>query len=246
MDEDKAKMAKGCMALRNNNGGFLLIGFDDDGTPDRGNAPSDIRKTFHGDVIQAIVGQFSSESFPVEVQFSELDGVAYPVICVPSGVRTPVAGEKKPWPKEKPLIKDHAVYVRSLTSNNTVSSSEARRGDWDRLVQICLDNREADIGAFVRRHLTGINLDQLGASFHWDDPYPPSVRERSRKRTLDRGRERFIAGMKHARLRCAAGRFPRGGCRHRRRSARTGTDRIVLAEAIRRTAAAHGLACLGG
>ncbi len=195
MDEGKAKMAKGCMALRNNNGGFLLIGFDDDGTPDRGNAPSDIRKTFHGDVIQAIVGQFSSELFPVEVQFGELDGAVYPVICVPSGVRTPVAAKRSLGPQDKPLLKDHAVYVRSLTSNNTVSSSEARRGDWDRLVQICLDNREADIGAFVRRHLTGINLDQLGALFTGMIHTPPASAKDRARGTLDRGRERFIAAM---------------------------------------------------
>ena len=32
-DEGAAKIAKGCIALRNNNGGLLIIGFKDDGKP---------------------------------------------------------------------------------------------------------------------------------------------------------------------------------------------------------------------
>ena len=36
--EGKAKIAKGCIALRNNNGGHLIIGFTDNGIPDTGSA----------------------------------------------------------------------------------------------------------------------------------------------------------------------------------------------------------------
>jgi predicted HTH transcriptional regulator len=154
IDDGIAKIAKGCIALRNNNGGLLVIGLKDNGEPDEQNAPADVLATFHIDVIQRIVGQFSSEQFSVEVQFGERDGKLYPVISVPSGVRTPVAAKRNCNSAGKQLIKDHSVYVRSLSSNNTVSSSEARRSDWERLVQICFDNREADIGAFVRRHLS--------------------------------------------------------------------------------------------
>ena len=32
----------------------------------------------------------------------------------------------------KPQIKDHGVYVRSLNANNRASTSEAKRGDWER------------------------------------------------------------------------------------------------------------------
>src|SRR5262249_15544332 len=148
----------------------------DDGTPDESNVPSDARATFQIDQIQRIVGQFSSEMFSIEVQFGERDGGLYPVISVPPGVRTPVAAKRDLGPPGKLLIRDHAVYVRSLSSNNTVSSSEARRGDWDRLVQICFDNREADIGAFVRRHLTALNLNRLGTLFSaFGTPSQPSA-----------------------------------------------------------------------
>jgi hypothetical protein len=40
-----------------------------------------------------------------------------------------------------------------LNSNNIASSTKALWRDWPNIVQICFDNREADIGNFLRRHL---------------------------------------------------------------------------------------------
>jgi len=199
-EEGIAKIAKGCMALRNNNGGVLVIGFSDDGKPDESNVPSDVRAVYHVDRVQGIVGQFASETFPVDVQFGERDGQAYPVISVASGVRTPVVAKRTLGPPGKPLIKDHAVYVRSLSSSNTVSSSEARRGDWERLLQTCFDNREADIGAFVRRHLSAINLDRLLPLLsQMSSPLLPSATD-SAKKFLDVGYMRFQEAMTERQL----------------------------------------------
>lgn len=199
-EEGIAKIAKGCMALRNNNGGVLVIGFRDDGQPDEGNVPSDVRAVFHVDRVQGIVGQFASETFPVDVQFGERDSKTYPVVSVPSGVRTPVVAKRDCGPPGKPLIKDHAVYVRSLSSNNTVSSSEARRADWERLLQICFDNREADIGAFVRRHLSAINLDRLLPMLSQMSSTPlPSAIDSAKKLLLD-GYKRFEEAMAERQL----------------------------------------------
>ena len=193
--EGIAKIAKGCMALRNSNGGFLVIGFMDNGKADLGNAPADVRASFHIDHIQQIVGKFSSEPFAVEVQFGERDGQAYPDISVPPGVRTPVAAKRDLTITGKAEIKDHAVYVRSLSSNNKVSSSEFRRGDLDRLVRICFDNREADIGGFVRRHLAALDLDRLGPLFTGlTGPKRLSSTDRA-KELLDSGRARFRAAL---------------------------------------------------
>ena len=59
------------------------------------------------------------------------------------------------------LIRKDTVYVRSLSANNTPSTTQAKPKDWSRLMEICFDNREADIGRFIRRHLSGINVEQL-------------------------------------------------------------------------------------
>lgn len=156
--EGIAKIAKATMALRNNDGGHLIVGIRDDGTPETSGVPTDVRAKYHVDVIQGIVGKYASSPFAIRVDFVDRDGQEFPVVTVPSGIQSPVAAKADlPDPAGgKPLVRDHAVYVRSISSNNTVSSSEARRGDWERLVSLCFDNREADIARFVRRHLAGV------------------------------------------------------------------------------------------
>ena len=161
--EGIAKIAKACIALRNNNGGFLLIGFDNQsGQPDTGNTPSDVRTTYHPDVIQSIATKYASQAFEVEVHFVARDDREYPVICVSDGVKTPVAAKAGLRDSSRSvLIRDHAVYVRTLNSNNTVSTSEAKYNDWESLTSTCLDNREADIARFIRRHLAGTEAGKL-------------------------------------------------------------------------------------
>lgn len=87
---DRAKILKACLALRNNNGGCLIIGIQDDGKPDP-NVPIDVRAIYHVDVIQELVAKHAFHPFEVKVEFVDRDGVEYPIICVPGGIETPVA-----------------------------------------------------------------------------------------------------------------------------------------------------------
>ena len=105
-------------------------------------------------------------------------------------------------PDGRPLIRDHAVYVRSLNSNNTVSSTEARRGDWERMARICFDNREADIGGFVRRHLAALNLETLAALVpaFTTIMHQPTTMERV-VQELNLGHGRYDAAVRRRRLR---------------------------------------------
>ena len=153
-----AKIAKACIALRNNNGGHLLLGFDDDGTssPD---PPADLAKVYHIDEIQQIVSKYASEPFAVTVEFRDSRGQTHPIVAAPEGVLIPVFAKSTlldPGNKKTRLIEDDAIYVRSVSTNNRVSSGKLRRSDINRLMKVCFDNREADIGAFIRRHLTGL------------------------------------------------------------------------------------------
>lgn len=189
--ESVAKIARGCLALRNNNGGVFVVGFTDEGKPDGENIPADVRAAFNPNAVQAIVSKYASDPFPVEVHFVERDGQVYPVIEVPPGVTTLVCAKSDLRLGDKVLVKDHAVYARTLNSNNTVSSAEPRRGDWERLLRTCFENREADIGAFVRRHLSSLDLPQLAALLGGAAPPPaPTALERATS-LLARGRARF-------------------------------------------------------
>ncbi len=149
--------------MRNNGGGFFVLGFEDDGKQS-GNPPPDPRLAYPIDDIQSIVSKYASEPFAIEIEFRSVNGIEHPIIVVPPGVIRPVAA-KSSLPhadSTKPmLIEDHAIYVRSITSNNTVSSSKLRKQDIERLMSVCFENSEADIGAFIRRHLVGLDVANL-------------------------------------------------------------------------------------
>lgn len=187
-----AKIARACMAMRNNNGGYLVIGFDDDGKPTTCPFP-DAEAAFHSDVVQKIVGAYSAVPFAVETQVVRREGWACVVISIPAGFRSIVAAKSDLTQDGKHLVRDHAVYVRTVNSNGAVSTSTAGRGDWERIAQLCFDNREADIGAFFRRHMAGVDLQKLRALLD-DGSAPlaitasPEVRAR---RLLNIGWKRF-------------------------------------------------------
>jgi len=158
----RAKIIKAVLALRNHDGGFLIIGFNDKTLePECDNVPDDVRAAFHTDVIQSLITKHSSDPFEIAVEFVSRGGLVHPVIVVPSGVRTPVAVKADLKNGADFLIKADDVYVRTLIANNRVSSARAKWKDWGNLVEICFNNREADIGRFLRRHLTGANENGL-------------------------------------------------------------------------------------
>ena len=86
--EGIAKIVKGAIAIRNFGGGYFVIGFDNESlTPDTQNQPPNIRELFHIDKIQGMTAKYSSSPFEVTVNFVERDGIEYPVIGIPSGVK---------------------------------------------------------------------------------------------------------------------------------------------------------------
>jgi hypothetical protein len=163
--EGIAMIVRAALALRNHGGGYLVIGFDNKTLePDKNNVPSDVRVLFHTDKIQGLVSRFASEPFEVTVEFPERDGQLYPVIVVPPGVKTPVAtkSELPGTDTDKLLISTDSVYIRSFRANNTPSTTRATWKDWPKIVEVCFDNREADIGRFLRRHLGGLTPNVVG------------------------------------------------------------------------------------
>lgn len=156
--EGKEKIVKTALALRNYGGGSLVIGFDNATLePDTNNVPRNVREDFHIDKIQALISKYASEPFEISVEFPEREGQLYPVIIVPPGVKTPVAAKSElPSDGRRALISMNDVYIRSLRSNNTPSTTKATWKDWPSILEVCFDNREADIGRFLRRHLGGL------------------------------------------------------------------------------------------
>lgn len=117
--------------------------------------------------MQKLVSQYSSEPFEVAVEFVESQGMEYPVMVVPTGITVPVAIKADLVDGSRSLLKCGEVPFRTLRANGTFSSAAALPQDWKEIVEICFENREADIGRFVRRQLGGLTpemLHSLGAA----------------------------------------------------------------------------------
>jgi hypothetical protein len=195
--EGQAKIVRAVLALRNRNGGHLVIGFDDKTlAPDDGNPPSDVKSPFHPDAMQALVSRYSSEPFEVGVGYGERRGQIFPIIFVPSGVQVPTVAKADLSSNGKKLIRAGAVYFRSLHANGTVSTVEARPEDWRDLLAICFDNREADFGKFFRRQLAGITPDVIKDLLLALKPAPakPTTRELALSLLAD-GQQRFLTAV---------------------------------------------------
>jgi hypothetical protein len=194
--EGRAKIVKSCIALRNFDGGRLLIGFNNDtGAPEVNTVLQDVKASYHIDKIQAMVTKQASEAFEIEVRWIERDGQSYPLIVVPAGVKSPVAARSPIVDAQShSLIEQDCVYVRSLQSNNTPATTKATWRDWPELVARCFENREADIGRFVRRHLTPDVIQQLRETLGSAQPAPtpPSLEEQA-LRFLEESAARFQA-----------------------------------------------------
>lgn len=92
-----AKIAIACMALRNRDGGYLVIGFDDRTLqPDMDGRPDFLTETVHTDLIQSIISKYASIPFEVVVRFGTRSEGRFPVVIVSSGVRVPVASKRQP------------------------------------------------------------------------------------------------------------------------------------------------------
>jgi hypothetical protein len=83
-------------------------------------------------------------------------------------------------------LRQNAVYVRTISNGRASSCEPVTAADWDKLMRICFDNREADVGRFMRRHLGEI-LAQLGAVGPAITQKPPENPEQAALDFLQRG-----------------------------------------------------------
>ncbi len=182
-DAHAAKLVKALFALRNRNGGYLVIGFDDATLqPDPYTFARPLAEVYHHDEVQAKVSRYAHETFEIMVRYGRRDGNLYPVISVPEGVRTPVAvkSDLAGSTAGTMLLRRGDIYFRTLQSNGTPSSAKVMPADLADLMEICFDNREADIGRFFRRQLGAGGVDALRAML--GAPPPPTEAEQLKAR----------------------------------------------------------------
>lgn len=195
----KAKILKACIAMRNRGvGGFLLVGFDNTTlAPITNGMPRDVRGKFHADEINQLVNRHASERFEVHVHFAERGGQEFPVLEVEGGAEIIVAARRRLADMDGSiLVETNDVYVRSLSQNNTPSTGKPRAEDWRTILSPLFDNREADLGRFLRRHLDQRQLGTLaGAAVSAGETRGPSESQPHVKALtlLDDGYDRYQA-----------------------------------------------------
>jgi hypothetical protein len=180
-EEGKAKIVRAAFALRNFGGGYLIIGFNNDTLlPDEENRPEDVKACFHADKIQGMIARYASDPFSIAIHFPDRDGKPFPVLAVPPGVKIPVACKADLHVGGTRFLSADEVVCRTLRSNNTPSTARVSWKDWGQIMDVCFENREADIGRFLRRHLTGVApeaIRSLAGALYEGEQYGPKPRE---------------------------------------------------------------------
>lgn len=157
----RAKVIKACAAIYNSNGGYVLIGFNDDESLDRDHAPQDWEREYESERIQQIVANHTSPPIEVSVHHAHVDDIVCVVIKVPVGVITPACIKSDLMHGNALILSAHEVYCRTLGSNGKYSSDRPRPHDWSDIMRVCLDNREADIARFLTRNFSSDRVATL-------------------------------------------------------------------------------------
>ncbi|WP_324751808.1 helix-turn-helix domain-containing protein [Roseovarius sp. Pro17] len=150
----KASLAKEIIALANNGGGFVVVGFKelDSGTFTVDTDHPDDLALWSQDSVQGIVARYINPVFQCTVvhQMATVSGHAHPVIIVPGGHRVPVFA-KKGSPEEGELIPRRVLIRRPGPNSEEPQSTD----DWHQLFDRIVKNRQADLLDAFRTIMSG-------------------------------------------------------------------------------------------
>jgi hypothetical protein len=154
-NDHRAMIAKEIIALANHGGGFLVIGFKE--KPDGTFQPSTGRpvnlEAWSQDGIQSIIAKYADPGVQCRVHHraSATSGETHPIIAVPGGHRVPIRA-KAGAPDGKKLVA-HRVYIRRP---GPASEEPKTAEEWDRFLERCLQNRQAELLEAMRSIMAGV------------------------------------------------------------------------------------------
>ena len=147
---NKAKLAKEIIALANNGGGYVFIGFDD--------ASADLRdiqpkagefEAYTQDTIAAVVHRYVTPPCQCGLDFAARTGsnITHPVIIVPGNHRTPLFAARGGSNGE---LENGKVYVRRPGG---YSEAARNQDDWGKLIERLVKARQSEILGAIREIL---------------------------------------------------------------------------------------------
>jgi hypothetical protein len=164
--EEKSKLAKAIIALANNGGGYIFIGFEDKGPGHPEIQPqADEAEGFTQDAIAAVINSYITPAFQCSLGWYQRDGsqLKHPVITVPGDHRTPVwAIRSSPDGGEATeRLQNNVVYVRRPGGQSEPPRSQ---DDWEKLLERLVKARQGDLLDAIRDILNPRNTLTAPAS----------------------------------------------------------------------------------
>jgi Putative DNA-binding domain len=142
----RANCARHLAAIVNYGGGYLIFGFEDDGT--RCARKADVSTAYSRDVLAGVVARYLQPRFQCEVSFVEAEGVEHPVVWVPSHGASPIIS-RADGPQEKGVpqgIRAGVVYIRTPKPE---SEPATKPEHWEKIIRRCVvAGRDELLGQF--------------------------------------------------------------------------------------------------
>lgn len=143
----RAGIARHLAAIANFGGGYLIFGFNDDGTRCAPN--KNVRKLYAQDVIAGVVDRYLQPKFQCEIIFESFAGVEHAVVWIPSHGESPIIS-KADGPhdaKGQPQgIRAGTIYIRTPKPESVPATTPEH---FAKLIQRCvLARRDEMVGMF--------------------------------------------------------------------------------------------------
>lgn len=188
--EKQAILAKAAIALANHGGGFIVVGFKDDGTELKSVPRPATFQAWSQDEANAAIGRYADPKFQVGVYTLQhpQTGHEHLIVAVPGASTAPIMSTRD---CEGAIVK-HRCYIRKP---GPISEEPKTGSEWRALIDRCVRSSREDMLDAIRAIVVGVPLsapttDQEtqrfsdfieGARSRWRelvDPLPPDAKPR--------------------------------------------------------------------
>lgn len=158
-EENKATLAKSSIALANHGGGFLVIGFDEQGdsliSVER---PVDIAEITQ-DTVNSIIRRYADPTFHCQLHTitHPTTHVSHPIVAVPSDLSVPVISRRAC----QDTIQQHRCYIRKP---GPCSEAPHTAEEWRTLLRRCVQANRDDMLSAIRAIVLGRAETETAAS----------------------------------------------------------------------------------
>lgn len=149
-NDGRATLAKAAIALANHGGGFVVLGFEEQGenliSTERPEGTPEVTQ----DVVNGVIRRFATPEFHCEVHFvqSAASGAEHPVVCVPGDQTEPVMSKRDC----DGVIMRNRCYIRKPGPRSEEPQSSE---EWRALINRCVRASREDMLEAIRSIVSG-------------------------------------------------------------------------------------------